>query len=46
MIQYHLTERDRRLWAATEAKAIGRGGQTIVNQATKISFRHCNKITL
>jgi len=26
------------LWAATEAKAIGRGGQTVVNQATKISF--------
>ena len=25
IIQNHLTERDRRLWAATEAKAIGRG---------------------
>ncbi|MEK8020816.1 MAG: ISAzo13 family transposase [Candidatus Parabeggiatoa sp.] len=29
-----LNERSRRLWAATEAKAIGHGGQTLVAQAT------------
>jgi hypothetical protein len=43
IIQNHLTERDRRLWAATEAKAIGRGGQTVVNQATKVSFTTIKK---
>ena len=42
-IQHHLTERGRRLWAGTEAKAIGRGGQTAVNQATKLSFTTIKK---
>src|SRR5215212_10946732 len=34
-----LDERARRLWAATEAKALGRGGQTVVAQATGMSRR-------
>ena len=32
-----LTERSRRVWAATEARALGRGGITLVAQATGIS---------
>ena len=32
-----MDERTRRLWAATEAKAIGHGGQTVVAQATGMS---------
>lgn len=32
-----LDERSRRLWAATEARAIGRGGQTLVAKATGLS---------
>jgi len=32
-----LDERSRRLWAATEAKAIGYGGQTLVAKATGMS---------
>jgi DNA-binding phage protein len=32
-------EQSRRLWAATEAKAIGHGGQTLVAQATGLSRR-------
>lgn len=43
IIRNHLTERGRRLWAATEAKAIGRGGQTVVNQATNLSFTTIKK---
>jgi len=34
-----LDERGRRLWAVTEAKAIGYGGQTIVAKATGLSHR-------
>lgn len=33
----HLSEKDKRLWAASEANTIGRGGDTIVCQATGIS---------
>jgi hypothetical protein len=33
----HLSEKDKRLWAASEANTIGRGGNTIVCQATGIS---------
>jgi len=33
----HLSEKDKRLWVASEAITIGRGGDTIVNQATGIS---------
>ena len=32
-----LTERSRRVWAATEARALGRGGITLVARATGIS---------
>jgi hypothetical protein len=34
-----LDKQGRRLWAATEAKAMGHGGQTIVAQATGLSRR-------
>lgn len=43
IIRAHLNERNRRLWSATETKAIGRGGQTIVNQATGLSFTTIRK---
>ena len=32
-----LTERGRRLWAATEALALGRGGIALVERATGVS---------
>lgn len=34
-----LNERGRRLWAVTEAKALGHGGQTLVAKATGLSRR-------
>jgi len=34
-----LDERGRRLWAVTEARARGHGGQTLVAQATGLSRR-------
>jgi len=33
----HLSEKDKRLWGAPEADTIGRGGDTIVCQASGIS---------
>src|SRR2546430_14530930 len=33
-----LTERARRIWAATEARAAGRGGITVVARATGIAY--------
>ena len=33
-----LNERARRIWAATEARAAGRGGITLVSRATQISY--------
>ena len=36
-IKLHLNEKTRRLWCATEAIAIGKGGVAIVHSATKIS---------
>jgi len=33
-----LNERGRRIWAATEARELGRGGITLVCRATKISY--------
>lgn len=33
----HLSEKDKRIWAASEANTIGRGGDTIVCRATGIS---------
>lgn len=32
-----LTERTKRVWAASEAKAIGRGGKAVISEATKLS---------
>ena len=32
-----LDERGRRLWAATESRALGRGGSALVARATKLS---------
>ena len=37
IIYPHLSERGKRLWAASEAATIGRGGDTIVTEATGIS---------
>ena len=37
LMDAHLSERDKRLWVASEAITIGRGGDTIVTQATGIS---------
>jgi len=38
LIKPHLNERGRRIWAATEANAIGRGGKKLVNQATGLTY--------
>jgi len=35
----HLDERSRRVWAATEAKALGYGGNSLAARATGISRR-------
>ena len=32
-----LTERTKRVWAAAEAKAMGRGGKAVISEATKLS---------
>src|SRR5262245_22142028 len=37
-LQGGLDERTRRLWAATEAMALGRGGVAVVSEATGISL--------
>jgi hypothetical protein len=34
----YLNERSKRMWAATEARAIGRGGKQIVSTATNMAF--------
>src|SRR4030043_54937 len=39
LLSTHLNERTRRIWAATEAKAIGYGGTSFIARATKISRR-------
>jgi hypothetical protein len=36
-MQSHLDERGRRVWAASEAEALGHGGVTIVHEATGMS---------
>jgi hypothetical protein len=36
-MQNHLDERGRRVWAASEAEALGHGGVTIVYEATGLS---------
>jgi hypothetical protein len=37
MMRIHLDERARRIWAATEARAIGYGGVTCVSVSTEIA---------
>jgi transposase len=43
VLQPVLTERGRRLWAATEANSLGRGGKVAVSKATGISRVTINK---
>jgi len=38
-----LNEKSRRIWAATEAKSIGRGGISIVHKATGIDYKTIRK---
>lgn len=38
-LDLHLNERNRRIWSATEANAIGAGGRTIVHRATGIDYK-------
>ena len=42
-LSFCLNEKSRRLWAATEAKSIGRGGASIVHDATGIDFKTIRK---
>lgn len=43
LIQGHLNEKSRRMWAATEAKAIGGGGRKIVHEATGLAYATIKK---
>ena len=43
LIKFHLSERSRRIWAANEAKSIGRGGRQIVSTATGLAFATIQK---
>ena len=38
-VSTYLNEKSRRIWAATEAKSLGRGGITIVTGATGITYK-------
>ena len=42
-LSFCLNEKSRRLWAATEAKSVGRGGISIVHDATGIDFKTIRK---
>ncbi len=42
-LSFCLNEKSRRLWSATEAKSIGRGGISIVHDATGIDFKTIRK---
>lgn len=42
-LSFCLNEKSKRLWAATEAKSIGRGGINIVHKATGIDFKTIGK---
>ena len=42
-ISFCLNERSRRVWAATEAKSYGRGGITVVSEATRIDPKTIRK---
>ena len=37
LVSFHLNEKTRRIWAAIEAKTLGRGGVTILSSATNLS---------
>lgn len=37
LVSSHLNEKTRRIWAATEAKMLGRGGVTVLSAATNLS---------
>jgi len=43
LIKFHLSERSRRIWAANEAKSIGRGGRQVVKTATGLAFATIQK---
>ena len=40
---FYLNEKSKRLWAATEANSIGRGGINIIHKATGIDFKTIRK---
>lgn len=42
-LSFYLNEKTKRLWAATEANSIGRGGIKIVHKATGIDFKTIGK---
>ncbi len=42
-LSFCLNEKSKRLWAATEANSIGRGGINIVHKATRIDFKTIRK---
>ena len=42
-LNFCLNEKSKRLWAATEAKSIGKGGISIVHKATGIDFKTIRK---
>lgn len=42
-ISSYLNERSRRMWAATEARSLGRGGITVVSEATGIDPKTIRK---
>lgn len=42
-INPYLNERSRRIWAATEVKIIGRGGQSLINEVTGLDFKTIKK---
>jgi len=39
LVNSYLNERSRRIWAATEAKMVGKGGKSIVHKATNLDFK-------
>ena len=42
-LSFYLNEKSKRLWSATEANSIGRGGINIVHKATGIDFKTISK---
>ncbi len=39
LVNSYLNERSRRIWAAAEAKMIGKGGKSIVHKSTNLDFK-------